>query len=111
MRTWLHRVAVNAALGRLRSEKRFAARIAFGDHTEAETTRDNPSPYDGTIFARHIGNAPLAAFALLVEPAELARALLPEPGGPAQHGHAYDALHQLAVDLALAAQEHGSERR
>jgi 4-alpha-glucanotransferase len=66
---------------------------------QGQTSRDNPSPYDGTIFARHLGNASLAGFAHLVEPSEIARAVLPDPGGPARHAHAYDALHRL---LAVA---------
>jgi RNA polymerase sigma-70 factor (ECF subfamily) len=43
-RTWLYRVAMNAALGRLRSEQRFAARIAIdGCAHEAE---DHAEPAD-----------------------------------------------------------------
>jgi RNA polymerase sigma-70 factor (ECF subfamily) len=39
-RTWLYRVAMNAALGRLRSERRFAGRIALdgSTHEVADTT-------------------------------------------------------------------------
>ena len=44
VRTWLHRVAVNAALGRLRSEKRFAARIAFDGN--AHELADAAEPAD-----------------------------------------------------------------
>ncbi len=65
------------------------------------TSRRNPSPYDGTIFSRHLGNASLAAYAELVGPTDLERALLPEPGGPARHAHAYDAVHRL-LDAAHA---------
>lgn len=66
---------------------------------QGQTSRDNPSPYDGTIFARHLGNASLRAFAELVGPREVERAVLPDPGGPARHAHAHDALQHL---LALA---------
>jgi len=73
-----------------------------------QTSRDNASPYDGTIFSRHVGNVALAAlgpggpFAGLVEDAELAQAVLRDPGGPAQHRRAHDVHHRL-VALAHAA--------
>ena len=75
---------------------------------QGQTSRDNPSPYDGTIFSRHLGNIALdawrpgGAFAGLIEPADLERAALPTPGGPAQHARAYDAHHAL-VDAAYRA--------
>src|SRR5262249_25431990 len=56
---------------------------------QGQTARDNPSPYDGTIFSRHLGNIALGslrpggAFEGLVGDAELARAVLAAPGGPA----------------------------
>lgn len=59
------------------------------------TSRDNPSPYDSTIFARHLGNASLRAFADLAGPRAIEQAVLPDPGGPARHAHAHDALHRL----------------
>jgi 4-alpha-glucanotransferase len=68
---------------------------------QGQTSRDNPSPYDGTIFSRHLGNIALAslgaagAFGGLVDEAALDTARLPSPGGPAQHRHAYDAIHRL----------------
>jgi 4-alpha-glucanotransferase len=68
---------------------------------QGQTSRSNPSPYDGTIFSRHLGNiAPGSlrtggAFAGLVDEATIDRALLRAPGGPAQHQHAYDAHHAL----------------
>ncbi|HEX4421421.1 MAG TPA: 4-alpha-glucanotransferase [Kofleriaceae bacterium] len=74
---------------------------------QGQTSRDNPSPYDGTIFSRHLGNLALgslrpgAAFEGLVDQADLALAVLPSPGGPAQHARAYDAHHAL-VDAAYA---------
>ena len=75
---------------------------------QGQTSRDNPSPYDGTIFSRHLGNIALGslrpggAFERLVGDAELARAVLAAPGGPAQHRRAHDAHHRL-VEAAYAA--------
>ncbi|HEX3765263.1 MAG TPA: 4-alpha-glucanotransferase, partial [Kofleriaceae bacterium] len=74
---------------------------------QGQTSRDNPSPYDGTIFSRHLGNIALGslrpggAFEGLVGDAELARAVLADPGGPAQHRGAHDAHHRL-VEAAHA---------
>lgn len=68
---------------------------------QGQTSRDNPSPYDGTIFSRHIGSISVAslrpdgAFAGLVSEATLARAVLPTPGGPAQHRRAHDVTEAL----------------
>lgn len=62
---------------------------------QGQTSRDNASPYDGTIFSRHTGNIGLAAFAPLVPETELAGAVLAEPGGPAQHARAFDATQRL----------------
>ena len=70
---------------------------------QGQTARDNPSPYDSTIFSRHLGNLALAslraggAFEGLVDDAELAAAVLPAPGGPAQHRRAHDAHHRLVA--------------
>jgi 4-alpha-glucanotransferase len=75
---------------------------------QGQTSRDNPSPYDGTIFSRHLGNASLGgfrpggAFEGLVDEALLARAVLPDPGGPVRHRRAHDAHHRL-IDAAYAA--------
>jgi 4-alpha-glucanotransferase len=74
---------------------------------QGQTSRDNPSPYDGTIFSRHLGNLALAsfrpggAFAGLVAEHDVDHAALRAPGGPAQHQRAYDAHHAL-VDAAYA---------
>jgi 4-alpha-glucanotransferase len=74
---------------------------------QGQTARDNPSPYDSTIFSRHLGNLALAslrsggAFEGLVDDAELAAAVLPDPGGPAQHRRAHDA-HQRLIAAAHA---------
>ena len=77
---------------------------------QGQTARDHPSPYDGTIFARHLGNASLGAFAHLVEPPDLARAVLPDPGGPARHAHAYDAMHRLLATAYAALGAHPNVR-
>jgi 4-alpha-glucanotransferase len=75
---------------------------------QGQTSRDNPSPYDATIFSRHLGNLALGslrpggAFEGLVDEAALAGAVLREPGGPAQHRRAHDAQHAL-LDAAHAA--------
>lgn len=75
---------------------------------EGQTSRDNPSPYDGTIFSRNLGNLSIGslraggAFEGLVSDAELAAAVLRDPGGPARHRRAHDAYHRL-LDAAHAA--------
>jgi 4-alpha-glucanotransferase len=79
---------------------------------QGQTARANPSPYDGTIFSRHIGNIsahsfrPGGAFEGLVPP-ELVEHWLVSTHGPAQHRHAYDASHAL-VDAAYDALERGA---
>ncbi|HET7505776.1 MAG TPA: 4-alpha-glucanotransferase [Kofleriaceae bacterium] len=79
---------------------------------QGQTSRDNPSPYDGTIFSRHLGNLPLGAlrpggpFEGLVDEAVVSGAALRDPGGPCQHVRAHDA--QLAL---LAAAHAGLARR
>lgn len=71
---------------------------------QGQTSRANPSPYDGTIFSRHIGSIavrslrPTGPFAGLVSDATLAAAVLEAPGGPAQHGRAYDISHALVEE-------------
>jgi 4-alpha-glucanotransferase len=75
---------------------------------QGQTSRDNPSPYDGTIFSRHLGNLSLGSlragglFEGLVDETIVARAVLREPGGPAQHRRAYEAQHTL-IEAAYAA--------
>src|SRR5690348_16156445 len=52
---------------------------------QGQTSRDNASPYDATMFSRNLGNLgldslrPGGAFAGLVDEAQLARAVLCEP--------------------------------
>ena len=68
---------------------------------QGQTARDNPSPYDGTIFSRHLGNVSAAAWAEVLGEDAVAAHLLPVPGGPAQHARAYDAA-QALLDAAYA---------
>jgi 4-alpha-glucanotransferase len=60
---------------------------------QGQTSRSNPSPYDGTIFSRHIGNIALATLRELIGDAAVEQCLV--EGGHARHGHAYDAIHDL----------------
>ncbi len=64
---------------------------------QGQTSRDNPSPYDGAIFSRHVGNLSVGALRDngLASEDELAAALVRDPGGPAQHAHAHDAMQHL----------------
>jgi 4-alpha-glucanotransferase len=69
---------------------------------QGQTSRGNPSPYDGMLFSRHLGNIALrsfsqgGAFAGLVD--DSARAAATWTGdGPAQHARAYDAIHALVA--------------
>lgn len=55
---------------------------------QGQTTRGNPSPYDGTIFSRHTGNIGVDAVAGDVAPWLVT-------GDRAQHAHAFDAMHAL----------------
>lgn len=63
---------------------------------QGQTTRDNPSPYDGTIFSRNIGNISLHSLRGLVGDASIERALY--RGGAANYHHAYDAMHALVAE-------------
>ena len=66
---------------------------------QGQTPRSNPSPYDGTIFSRHLGNVAASsyraggAFDGLVRAETIDRALVTY--GPAEHVHAFDASHAL----------------
>ncbi len=75
---------------------------------QGQTSRDNASPYDGTIFSRHLGNIAIGsfrsggAFAGLVGERVIAGAVLATHGGPAQHRRAYDAMHALVDEAYFA---------
>jgi 4-alpha-glucanotransferase len=80
---------------------------------QGQTSRGNPSPYDSTIFSRHLGNIAIGSlrpggpFAGLVEEADLERWLV--AGGNARHAHAHDASHAI-VDAAYSALERGARQ-
>ncbi len=61
---------------------------------QGQTARSNPSPYDGTIFSRHIGSIGARTWRSLIGDAAV-DAVLVKGGGPARHHHAYDASHSL----------------
>jgi len=89
------------------SERLFAHARALGFTgiqlgPQGQTSRGNPSPYDGTQLSRHLGTIavrslrPGGAFEGLVEPRALDAALW-RSGGRASHAHAYDAIHALVA--------------
>jgi 4-alpha-glucanotransferase len=63
---------------------------------QGQTARSNPSPYDGTIFSRNLGNIWLGSLRGLVDDASIERALY--RGEAADHAHAYDASHTLVAE-------------
>jgi 4-alpha-glucanotransferase len=75
---------------------------------QGQTSRDNPSPYDGTIFSRHLGNLSVhslragGAFEGLVDGGAIDRSLRTWSDDGAYHRHAYDVMHAL-VERAYAA--------
>jgi 4-alpha-glucanotransferase len=75
---------------------------------QGQTSRDNPSPYDGTIFSRHTGGIAVRSFRRggpyegLIGERALDALLLAPPGGRARHARAYDATERL-IDAAFAA--------
>jgi 4-alpha-glucanotransferase len=58
---------------------------------QGQTSRTNPSPYDGTIFSRNLGNIAVRSLGVPYQQWLV-------PGGPARHAHAYDASHALVAD-------------
>lgn len=75
---------------------------------QGQTSRDNPSPYDGTIFSRHTGSIGVRAlrrggpYEGLVDEGAIDALLLAPAGGRAQHRRAYDAVDAL-IDAAHGA--------
>jgi 4-alpha-glucanotransferase len=67
-----------------------------------ETSRDNPSPYDGTVFSRAHASIPIQAFAAggelagLADVAELARHV-GDGGARGDHRRAHDVTHALVA--------------
>lgn len=66
-----------------------------------QTSRDNPSPYDATIFSRNLATISLEGYAGLVGEEEIAQVRW---SGATNHVHAYDASHALvaAAHVAMA---------
>ena len=60
---------------------------------QGQTSRDNASPYDGTLFSRHLATIGMETFRALVRPESIARVLY--RGERADHRHAFDAIHAL----------------
>ncbi len=75
---------------------------------QGQTSRSNPSPYDGMMFSRDLCGIAVrslrsdGSFAGLVDDAAIARVLVTGTQAIARHVHAYDAVHGL-VSLAHAA--------
>ena len=75
---------------------------------QGQTTRDNPSPYDGTIFSRHTGTIAVRSlrrggpYEGLVDERTLDALVLSLAGGRARHARAYDATERI-LDAAAAA--------
>lgn len=82
---------------------------------QGQTSRDNPSPYDGTIFSRHSGTIairslrPGGPYEGLIGERELDARLVAPPGGRARPREAYDATEWL-LDVAFAAFADGARR-
>jgi 4-alpha-glucanotransferase len=96
---------------------RFVRRLGFDAvqfGPQGQTARDNPSPYDGTLFSRNILNLDLAGLAMGAE-AWLSRETLQRRVTQAQaadrihsdHGCAFDATHAALKEI----HHHFSERR
>jgi 4-alpha-glucanotransferase len=68
---------------------------------QGQTSRDNASPYDGTIFSRHVGTISLAALRGIADERLLDAAVLARPGGPAQHARAHDTMHGLLASVRI----------
>lgn len=76
---------------------------------QGQTSRDNPSPYDSTIFSRHLATIAVSSFrpggqyAGLVDEATLDGLLAP---GPTDHRHAFDASHALVAAAFERLEDH-----
>jgi 4-alpha-glucanotransferase len=76
---------------------------------QGQTSRDNPSPYDSTIFSRHVATIAVSSFraggqyAGLVDAQTLDALLAP---GPTNHRHAYDASHALVAAAFERLEDH-----
>ncbi len=66
---------------------------------QGQTSRDNPSPYDGTTFSRAVESIPLSALAAHGVPAEkLAEAVTGQGTARADHARAHRVMHALVAD-------------
>lgn len=76
---------------------------------QGQTSRDNPSPYDSTIFSRHVATIAVSSFraggqyAGLVDERALDALLSP---GPTNHRAAYDASHALVAAAFQGLEDH-----
>lgn len=76
---------------------------------QGQTSRDNPSPYDSTIFSRHVATIALSSFRLggqyagLVDEATLDGLVI---SGPTNHRHAYDASQALVAAAFERLEDH-----
>ena len=69
---------------------------------EGQTSRDNPSPYDATIFSRDIGTITLATFDGLVARASLDAAIARDAPARIDHRRAFDTSHRLVAEAATS---------
>lgn len=95
---------VTRAAGRLFDFARTLGFTGIQLGPQGQTSRGNPSPYDGTIFSRNIANVRAESFRAggpyegLVE----IDRYLTDSGTVAKHRHAYDASHALIADAYAA---------
>jgi 4-alpha-glucanotransferase len=103
---------VTRAAGRLFTYARELGFTGVQLGPQGQTAADNPSPYDGTIFSRNLGNISLGslraggAFEGLVSEDVLDAALV-TAGGNARHRHAHAAM-QTIVTAAHASLQRGA---
>src|SRR5699024_4334457 len=75
---------------------------------QGQTSRSNPSPYDGSVFSRNVASLSLGRLADdpryrgLLEPGTLERAVLetPETGPGDRYRHAFDTVHAAVNDAS-----------
>lgn len=79
------------AAGRLFTHARQLGFTGIQLGPQGQTSRSNPSPYDGTIFSRNVANISVRSLGVPHQHWLVA-------GGPARHAHAFDASHALLAD-------------
>lgn len=74
---------------------------------QGQTSRGNPSPYDGTIFSRNVASIRADSFRAGGEYEGLVDVdrYVTDSGAVAKHHHAYDASHQLVADAHAALEQ------